>query len=228
MGQASPGCNVIRLRREVIRLLLLVALLHVATTLPQSLRAESSGPVPSASSMPVSADKVQPTPAWTKFCERLPQECSIDLTEPETLSLTPETWGVIVEVNERVNSMIRAVTDWDHWGVEDRWDYPDDGAGDCEDIQLQKRRLLTAFGLPRRAMRMTVVLDELHAGHAVLMVLTDRGDFILDNKTNAVLPWSDTPYDYHKREGAEGLAWVALSHQRAPVVTAAKGATSLP
>ena len=127
--------------------------------------------------MPVSADKVQPTPAWTKFCERLPQECSIDLTEPETLSLTPETWGVIVEVNERVNSMIRAVTDWDHWGVEDRWDYPDDGAGDCEDIQLQKRRLLTAFGLPRRAMRMTVVLDELHAGHAVLMVLTDRGDF---------------------------------------------------
>ena len=88
--------------------------------------------------------------------------------------------------------------------------------------------LSAAFGLPRRAMRMTVVLDELHAGHAVLMVLTDRGDFILDNKTNAVLPWSDTPYDYHKREGAEGLAWVALSHQRAPVITAAKGATSLP
>src|SRR5215204_2098248 len=148
MGQASLGCNVIPLRREVIRLLLLVPLLHVATTLPQSLRAESSGPVPSASSMPVSADKVQPSPAWTKFCERLPQECSIDLTEPETLSLTPETWGVIVEVNERVNAMIRAVTDWDHWGVEDRWDYPDDGAGDCEDIQLQKRRLLTAFGFP--------------------------------------------------------------------------------
>src|SRR5215208_6558531 len=102
MGQASPGCNLIRLRREVIRLLLLVALLHVATTLPQSLRAESSRPVPSASSMPVSADKVQPTPAWAKFCERLPQECLID--EPETLSFTPETWGVIVEVNERVNS----------------------------------------------------------------------------------------------------------------------------
>jgi predicted transglutaminase-like cysteine proteinase len=102
------------------------------------------------------------------------------------------------------------------------------GAGDCEDIQLLKRRLLTEFGLPRRAMRMTVVLDEIRAGHAVLMVRTDRGDFILDNKTNAVLPWSDTPYDYHKREGADGLEWVALSHQHAPVVTAAKGATSLP
>ncbi|MCC2653281.1 MAG: transglutaminase family protein cysteine peptidase, partial [Microvirga sp.] len=62
--------------------------------------------------------------------------------------------------------------------------------------------------------RMTVVLDELRAGHAVLMVRTDRGDFILDNKTNAVLPWSDTAYDYHKREGAEGLVWVSLSHLR--------------
>src|SRR5688572_2624424 len=129
MGQASPGCNDTPLRSEVIRLLVLVGLLHVASTFPQSLRAESSAP--SASSMPISADRVQPTPAWSKFCERLPQECSIDLTEPETLSLTPESWGVIVEVNERVNSMIRAVTDWDHWGVEDRWDYPDDGAGDC-------------------------------------------------------------------------------------------------
>ena len=70
--------------------------------------------------------------------------------------------------------------------------------------------------------------QSLRAGHAVLMVRTDRGDFILDNKTNAVLPWSDTAYDCHKREGAEGLAWVVLSHQRAPVVTAAKAATSLP
>src|SRR3954468_6872176 len=223
MGQASPGCNVTLQWRRVIRLLVLVALLHVATTCPQIVRAESATSVPRASSIAISADKVQPTPAWTNFCKRLPQECSIDLTEPETLSLTAETWGVILEVNERVNSTIKAVTDWDHWGVEDRWDYPDDGAGDCEDIQLLKRRLLTDFGLPRRAMRMTVVLDEIGAGHAVLMVRTDRGDFILDNKTNAVLPWADTPYDYHKREGAEGLVWVALSHKRAPVVTAASG-----
>jgi len=138
--------------------------------------------------MPISADRVQPTPAWSKFCERLPQECSIDLTEPETLSLTPESWGVIVEVNERVNSTIRAVTDWDHWGVEDRWDYPDDGAGDCEDIQLLKRRLLTEFGLPRRAMRMTVVLDEIRAGHAVLMVgsaLIKRSAALIPNQSTS-------------------------------------------
>jgi predicted transglutaminase-like cysteine proteinase len=70
-------------------------------------------------------------------------------------------------------------------------------------------------------MRMTVVLDELGAGHAVLMMRTNRGDFILDNKTDAVLPWHKTGYEFIKREGAQGMAWVALNHH-APVITTAK------
>jgi predicted transglutaminase-like cysteine proteinase len=58
---------------------------------------------------------------------------------------------------------------------------------------------------------MTVVLDEGRAGHAVLMMRTDRGDFILDNKSDLILLWHDTGYEFIKREGAEGMAWVALS-----------------
>ena len=96
-------------------------------------------------------------------------------------------------VNRRVNGKIKPITDKEHWGLVDRWEFPDDGMGDCEDYQLLKRRLLVERGLPRRAMRMTVVIDELGEGHAVLMVRTDRGDFILDNKTSAVLPWDQTP-----------------------------------
>ena len=33
---------------------------------------------------------------------------------------------------------------------------------------------------------------------------TDRGDFILDNKTAAVLPWNRTGYIFVKREGRTG------------------------
>ena len=124
------------------------------------------------------------------------------------------------EVNERVNRTILAVTDRDHWGVVDRWDYPDDGLGDCEDIQLLKRKLLIRAGLPQRALRMTVVLDEQGEGHAVLMVRTDRGDFILDNKRDSVLAWQQTSYHYVKREGAEGTAWIWLGDTMAPIVTA--------
>ena len=103
-----------------------------------------------------------------------------------------------------MNARIKPITDKDHWGVVDRWEFPDDGKGDCEDYQLLKRKMLAERGLPRRAMRMTVVIDELGEGHAVLMIRTDRGDYILDNKTSAVLPWDQTGYVYVKRESQDG------------------------
>jgi predicted transglutaminase-like cysteine proteinase len=160
------------------------------------------------------------TPAWITFCEQWPDECTVEVSEPAALTLSQDTWLILSEVNERVNRTILAVTDRDHWGVVDRWDYPDDGLGDCEDIQLLKRRLLIQAGLPRRALRMTVVLDEQGEGHAVLMVRTDRGDLILDNKRDAVLAWQQTGYHYVKREGAEATAWVWLGDTIAPIVTA--------
>ena len=170
----------------------------------------------------LTAGAAGPTPAWVEFCTQLPQECAYNPFEPATIVLDQTIWKTIVDVNERVNDTILPVTDQDHWGVADRWDYPDDGLGDCEDIQLLKRRLLTEAGLPQRALRMTVVIDELGAGHAVLMARTDRGDYILDNKRKAVLPWQQTGYRYVKREGSDSGAWVWLGNQAAPMVTATK------
>ena len=123
-------------------------------------------------------------------------------------------------VNRNVNGAIRPVTDEEHWGVADRWDIPTDGAGDCEDFQLLKRKLLAEEGLPRRAMRMTVVIDERGDGHAVLMVRTSRGDFVLDNKTNAVLPWAETGYVFVKRESQDRMGWVSLGGATSPTSTA--------
>jgi predicted transglutaminase-like cysteine proteinase len=164
--------------------------------------------------------EARPTRAWREFCERLPAECKVDLTEPEVIDLTPAAWAEIVSVNKAVNRDVRGVTDQEHWGVEDRWDYPSNGKGDCEDIQLLKRKLLSEKGLPYRAMRMTVVIDREGAGHAVLMLRTNRGDLILDNKRDAVLPWKRTGYVYLKREGAQGSGWVSLGHQAEPIITA--------
>ena len=69
-------------------------------------------------------------------------------------------------------------------------------------------------GLPRRAMRMTVVIDELGEGHAVLMVRTDQGDYILDNKTSSILPWDETGYVFIKRESqsGDGLGFARRHH----------------
>ena len=109
----------------------------------------------------------RPTVAWMEFCRRVPTECSINLSEPEKIKLTRATWNTIKAINNRVNGSIISLSDQDHWGVADRWDLPNDGYGDCEDIQLLKRKLLAERGLPRRAMRMTVVIDDRGEGHAV-------------------------------------------------------------
>ncbi|MGF9757858.1 transglutaminase-like cysteine peptidase [Microvirga sp. 0TCS3.31] len=178
--------------------------------------------LPVMSAAILSSGQAGATPAWIAFCKQMPQECTFDSSEPAIITLNQETWKLLGDVNERVNATILPVTDQDHWGVADRWDYPDDGIGDCEDIQILKRRVLIEAGLPRRAMRMTVVIDELGAGHAVLMVRTDRGDYILDNKRAAVLSWQETGYRYVKREGSEGAAWVWLGNQAAPMVTATR------
>ena len=127
-----------------------------------------------------------------------------------TITLTPQAWETLTQVNRQVNASIRSTTDMEHWGVEDHWDFAEDGYGDCEDYQLVKRKRLVAAGFPRRALRMTAVIDGDGQPHAVLMVRTDRGDFILDNKQSTVLPWRRTGYIYLQREGGPGATWVSL------------------
>ena len=164
--------------------------------------------------------ETRPLLAWIDFCRRHPSECTVDTSEPAVVALTPRTWQTIVSINRKVNATIKPMTDLEHWSVADRWDFPDDGFGDCEDYQLLKRRLLAERGLPRRAMRMTVVRDDQGEGHAVLMIRTDHGDFVLDNKTSNVLSWSQTGYAYVKRESQTMVGWVSLGGATSPIFTA--------
>jgi predicted transglutaminase-like cysteine proteinase len=202
--------------QHVIAFAVLAGCLFGAT----ALEAQTLAALPLASEPAPVVGTSKPVLAWAKLCERDPAECTIDLNEPETIALSRQAWQQIVSVNARVNTAIKPMTDEDHWGVADTWDLPDDGYGDCEDYQLLKRKLLVEAGFPRRALRMTVVLDEKGEGHAVLMARTNRGDFILDNKVQGVLPWHQTGYVYVKRESADGSRWTSLGGATAPVTTA--------
>jgi predicted transglutaminase-like cysteine proteinase len=101
----------------------------------------------------------------------------------------------------------------------ERWAYPDDGKGDCEDYVLAKRRALINLGWPASVLLITVVRDKEGDGHAVLTVVTDRGDVILDNQENEILPWQDTGYRYVKRQSqGDPTLWVSLGDTRSPPV----------
>lgn len=175
-----------------------------------AVQAQTLAALPAASNAITTIGSAKGLQGWSQFCEKYPSECAVSAAEPTVIELTPQIWKTIVSVNQRVNSGIKAVTDADHWGVVDVWGFPDDGRGDCEDFQLLKRRILAEGGLPRRAMRMTVVIDELGEGHAVLVLRTNQGDYVLDNKTSSVLPWYKTGYVYVKRESQDSVGWVSL------------------
>src|SRR5581483_7951914 len=93
-------------------------------------------------------------------------------------------------------------TDMEHYGIEDYWTLPKDGKGDCEDYALLKRHILISIGWPTSLLLMTVVRDENDEGHAVLTARTPSGDLILDNRSDVLRLWYQTPYKFKMRQSA--------------------------
>ena len=159
---------------------------------------------------------------WVEFCQQHPHECVTSPTAARDVVLTTKVWKDLVRINRWVNDTIKPITDLEHWGVVEKWSYPDDGRGDCEDYVLLKRRMLMQAGWPREALLITVVRDKKGEGHAVLTVKTNRGDYILDNQAEDILLWSDTSYRFVKRQSQnDPNVWVALGDPRPAPSTAA-------
>jgi predicted transglutaminase-like cysteine proteinase len=171
---------------------------------------------------PVS-EVTRPPIGWVEFCVEYYPECKTKPSVPRDILLTTQAWKDLERINLWVNSHVKPMTDVDHWGAVERWNYPDDGYGDCEDYVLLKRRLLTQLGWPREALLVTVVLDNEDKGHAVLTVTTDKGDLVLDNKKDDILLWSVTAYRFVKRQSqSDPNVWVLLIDSQ-PVTATATG-----
>lgn len=148
---------------------------------------------------------------WADFCRRYEGECDEGPLPPLDVNLTPKAAKEIERINKWVNTRIEPITDMEHWGVIDQWDYPTDGKGDCEDYALLKRKLLLERGFPRQALLMTVVKDARNEGHALLTVKTDAGEFVLDNLNNEMKAWDQTGYRFVKRQSqTDQNVWVQL------------------
>jgi len=159
---------------------------------------------------------------WTDFCAQSPRECDGRPLEARDVVLSQKAWKDLLRINKWANGTIKPMTDMDHWGVVERWSYPDDGYGDCEDYVLLKRRMLMQAGWPRQALLITVVRDLKGEGHAVLTVKTDKGEFILDNQEDQILLWSETSYHFVKRQSqSDQNVWVSLGDNRPALATAA-------
>lgn len=181
----------------------------------------------------VVGERVRPAPGWTKFCEDYAPTCVSPPIRSQTVILTAEKRRELQAVNRAVNAQIKPKTDAEHWGATneryvyrdesgalnvDKWDYAEDGYGDCEDYVLAKRKSLLLMGWSRSALLITVVRKyeegsgkKVLAGHAVLTVKTSEGDLILDNMTNELKRWWETGYEFMKRQSEEDPnTWLTL------------------
>lgn len=140
---------------------------------------------------------------FTEFCLRNSEECSEAASE--TVALSPERFAVLQDIQWAVNTSIRYENDISKYGVRDYWTY---GAsqGDCEDYALEKRQRLIRSGWPRSALLLTMVSISDGLFHAVLVVKTDKGDYILDNRYKQVLPWEEASYQWIKQENPANTA----------------------
>jgi predicted transglutaminase-like cysteine proteinase len=145
-----------------------------------------------------------------EFCHFHRGECGPNAQIVDAVALTEVKWKQLIAVNNQLNTAITPVTDEQLYHVPEFWTYPE-GYGDCEDYALAKRRALMQDGWPASTLLMTVVRQKNGEGHAVLMVRTDRGDLILDNQDALIKVWTDTPYQYLKRQSqTDSSKWVDI------------------
>jgi len=122
------------------------------------------------------------------------------------IKLTPEKWKTITDINRQVNFAIEYLSDQENYGISDYWAIPKNGKGDCEDIQLMKQDLLKKQGIESF---MATCWTETGEYHAVLLVDTNKGTFVLDNRYKTVWNYDELDYAWDKIE-VEGGKWVEI------------------
>jgi predicted transglutaminase-like cysteine proteinase len=184
--------------------------LGAVAVLPAAARAAMSGaPAPLPHSTPMSVGELVPAPAaWFHLLRQNPQlDPGSAAFEPVKLSASRS--AALIKVNRAVNTAMRFRNDADRdlWEVGGR-------EGDCEDFAIRKLRDLTRHhDFPRGALTLAACSLDYGRGHAVLLVHSDKGVYVMDNLTPRVLPWRKLPYRWVAREepGAPFRLWRALA-----------------
>lgn len=141
---------------------------------------------------------------YADMCKKTPAACVGDHLPvvEQKISLTAENWAALNAINTRINRNIRYVSDMRHYGAMERWQIPADGKGDCEDYVLAKQSAFIKAGFSPSALLMMVVENgnpkvegEFYiASHALLLVRTTMGDYVMDNYHDRVMPLDAMKY----------------------------------
>lgn len=123
-----------------------------------------------------------------------------------------DQWKAVNAANRLVNRSIRRGSDDAVHGTPDYWEAGLGGRGDCEDYVLTKRRVLIERGIPAEALSIALVRTRWGEDHAVLLVATPDGEYVLDNLTPWIERWDAVDYDWRQRQlPGEVFNWINLA-----------------
>lgn len=126
----------------------------------------------------------------------------------ESIQWTGSTRDLMARINSEVNEAVEFLPDAEQSQMEDVWSYPDDCYGDCEDFALEKRRRLVLAGVPSASLTLAVTFHQTQLfPHAVLLVESDSGTWVLDDLSDRPMCWDAVPYVFTARERPDGT-WV--------------------
>lgn len=145
---------------------------------------------------------VDPPPGFVSFCLRYADQCVTDAPGLEITAMTPDLMALLDKINRKVNYDIVPASDEVQYDRGEYWEIVARGYGSCHDYMVTKRAALIAAGLPMRALRMAIVLTPRGERHAILIVATDKGAFVLDNLSQDIRPFADTGYRVVEMEDA--------------------------
>ena len=150
-----------------------------------------------------------------RFCLRYPADCKANPTENERIDLSAETSELLKRVNHSVNISIIPTPKSYGPNLGDGWTIAPE-MGDCNDYAVTKRHELLENGLPSKALRLAVVKTASGIGHLVLVVVTTKGDIVMDDLTEEIRPWQSTDYHWLNIQSAsDPKFWYKI---RGPVV----------
>lgn len=159
--------------------------------------------------------------AYDDFCLDNEGRC---VTSPDMRSVVMEDWveRLLAETNRRINKQIRYKSDEEVYGKDDKWAIAkeDDleAYGDCDDYAVSKREALVKH-IPPNAMMLAYVRTEEDEPHAVLIVRTDKGDKILDNRFDRVKDLDETGYDFkYVTDPLDNTKWRDVAYTAPPPV----------
>jgi predicted transglutaminase-like cysteine proteinase len=136
-----------------------------------------------------------------RFCLRYPSDCKSNPAEADRIDLNEQASELLKHINHSINMSITPTLKSYGSNIGEGWTIGP-GVGDCNDYAVTKRHELLENGLPSKALRLSVVTTASGIGHLVLVVVTTKGDIVLDNLTDAIRPWQNTDYHWLKIQSA--------------------------